>query len=240
VTAKAEILAGAEIAVLNVDVAELRRLADDLAGQGRRVVRCATERADAHIVVRRDEGELEVRIGDRSERVARPDIELAPVNVAVALGVALALDALPPRLGEVLATLPPVENRMTVLRRDDGWTVIDDTYNANPAGARRALAALEGAANGGRAVVVTPGMVELGSRQSVENRVFAERASHVATDVVVVGRTNRRDLVGALAGAKATNTVVVSTRDEAVAWTRAHLGPGDAVLFENDLPDHYP
>ncbi len=240
VTAKAEILAGAEIAVLNVDVDELRRLADDLSGQGRRVVRCATERADADVVVRVLSGELEVRIGDRSERVAAPDIELAPVNVAVALGVAHALDALPPRLGEVLATLPPVQNRMTVLRRDDGWTVIDDTYNANPAGAQRALAALKGAANGGRAVVVTPGMVELGSRQSAENRVFAERASHVATDVVVVGRTNRRDLVGGLAGATATNTVVVSTRDEAVAWTRAHLGPGDAVLFENDLPDHYP
>jgi hypothetical protein len=25
-----------------------------------------------------------------------------------------------------------------------------------------------------------------------------------------------------------------------VAWVREHLGPGDAVLYENDLPDHYP
>jgi hypothetical protein len=25
-----------------------------------------------------------------------------------------------------------------------------------------------------------------------------------------------------------------------VEWVRANLGEGDAVLYENDLPDHYP
>jgi len=25
-----------------------------------------------------------------------------------------------------------------------------------------------------------------------------------------------------------------------VEWVRSQLGPGDAVLYENDLPDHYP
>jgi UDP-N-acetylmuramoyl-tripeptide--D-alanyl-D-alanine ligase len=32
----------------------------------------------------------------------------------------------------------------------------------------------------------------------------------------------------------------VADRPEAVAWVKDHLGPGDAVLYENDLPDHYP
>jgi UDP-N-acetylmuramoyl-tripeptide--D-alanyl-D-alanine ligase len=32
----------------------------------------------------------------------------------------------------------------------------------------------------------------------------------------------------------------VASRDEAVTWVRDHLGPGDIVLYENDLPDHYP
>jgi hypothetical protein len=30
------------------------------------------------------------------------------------------------------------------------------------------------------------------------------------------------------------------TRDDAVAWVRATLQPGDGVLYLNDLPDHYP
>ena len=36
------------------------------------------------------------------------------------------------------------------------------------------------------------------------------------------------------------DAVVVTDRDQAVAWVRDQLGEGDAVLFENDLPDHYP
>jgi hypothetical protein len=34
--------------------------------------------------------------------------------------------------------------------------------------------------------------------------------------------------------------VKVPTREAAVTWVRANLGHGDAVLYENDLPDHYP
>jgi UDP-N-acetylmuramoyl-tripeptide--D-alanyl-D-alanine ligase len=64
----------------------------------------------------------------------------------------------------------------------------------------------------------------------------------MATDLVIVGRTNLRAL---LAGAGAVDgsgvrTLVVAHRQEAVDWVRDHLGPGDAVLYENDLPDHYP
>ena len=89
---------------------------------------------------------------------------------------------------------------------------------------------------GGRRVVVTPGMVELGPRQFDENRSFAHAAKDVATDLVIVGGTNRRALE---AGWSPLSSRRVRTRDEAVAWVRTTLGPGDAVLYENDLPDHY-
>ena len=32
----------------------------------------------------------------------------------------------------------------------------------------------------------------------------------------------------------------VDSRSEAVEWVRENLVAGDAVLYENDLPDHYP
>jgi hypothetical protein len=34
--------------------------------------------------------------------------------------------------------------------------------------------------------------------------------------------------------------VEVATRQDAVTWVKANVGPGDVVLYENDLPDHYP
>ena len=82
-------------------------------------------------------------------------------------------------------------------------------------------------------------MVELGARQATENTDFAAAAARVATDVVVVGQTNARAL--AAGSPRRTATVVrVPTREQAVAWVSEHAGPGDVVLYENDLPDHFP
>ena len=85
-------------------------------------------------------------------------------------------------------------------------------------------------------------MVELGKSQAEENERFAAQVARVGADLVVVGRTNRRALVLGYApssGAPA-SLVLVGRREQAVEWVREHLGPGDAVLYENDLPDHYP
>jgi UDP-N-acetylmuramoyl-tripeptide--D-alanyl-D-alanine ligase len=82
-------------------------------------------------------------------------------------------------------------------------------------------------------------MVELGPAQFTENRQFAAEAAAVVDDLLVVNATNRRALVDGSANGRASVTVVAS-REDAVDWVREHLGPGDAVLYENDLPDHYP
>ena len=85
-------------------------------------------------------------------------------------------------------------------------------------------------------------MVELGARQTDENRSFGAAIATVADEVLIVGRTNRRALLAGVTSVpgSAVGVTLVDHRDQAVAWVRDHLGPGDAVLYENDLPDHYP
>jgi UDP-N-acetylmuramoyl-tripeptide--D-alanyl-D-alanine ligase len=158
-------------------------------------------------------------------------------NVACAVGVAHRLGVPNAGLVASLGDLPIVPHRLAVATAPSGVVVIDDTYNSNPAGARAALGVLHDAAASGRRVVVTPGMVELGRRQPEENETFAGEAAEVATDLLVVGRTNRSALTGQV-GQR--NLVTVRTREDAVQWVRANLVAGDAVLYENDLPDHYP
>ena len=140
-----------------------------------------------------------------------------------------------------LACLPVVPNRLQRYLAKAGYVVLDDTFNANPAGARHALDALAAEAPAGRHVLVTPGMVELGRTQVVENAAFAERAAGVVTDLVVVGRTNR---VALLAGCRRSrrplSVKLVANREEAVASAARRTRSGQAVLFENDLPDHFP
>ncbi len=244
VTAKSEITETASTVVLNVDDRRLAALADRLAAQvpPKRVVRCSSEDHGADVCVARDRDGTTVSVWVAGERLAEGvplGAGLQPGNLACALAAGLALGVPAPVLVERVPGLPAVPNRLNVGLAPSGVHVLDDTFNSNPAGARAALAALGAAPVGGRRVLVTPGMIELGPRQAAENEALARNAARVAGEMVVVGRTNRRAL---LAGASATGlaTVVVGTRPDAVDWVRRNLGPGDAVLYENDLPDHYP
>lgn len=224
VEAKSEILENAKVAVLNVDDPRLAALADRVEATGKRVVRCSAPDG------------IPAVDGQPMGAVAGAQ----PTNVACAIAVALELGVPVDVVAARLADLPAVEHRLTTSTGATGFTIVDDTYNANPAGAGAALEALGRVAQPGRKqVVVTPGMVELGPRQAEENTRFATAATRRCTHFLVVGHTNRAALLAGTAGGQA-EVLVVETRDDAVAWVREHLGEGDAVLYENDLPDHFP
>jgi UDP-N-acetylmuramoyl-tripeptide--D-alanyl-D-alanine ligase len=232
--AKAEILADAELAVLNVDDPRLCVLADALE---KKVVRCSAVNRDADVCVADDAvWRAGTRLGDRTGAA----LDAVGSNVACAVAVALEVGVPAAAVIRRLGTLPGTSHRLSTSTGSSGVTIIDDTFNANPAGTEVALAALAARAKERAArVVVTPGMVELGVRQRELNEEFGLRAAAVAARVIVVGLTNRAALVAGVAEG-GSEVLAVETRDEAVAWVREHLGPGDAVLYENDLPDHYP
>jgi len=240
-TAKSEITEGASAVVLNSDDRRLAAFATVLeaARGGPDVVRAAADDVTADVRVRVDGGMVSVEVDGAA---AGPPVPLRPgiqpTNLACAVAVALRLGVPAEAVLGRIATLPTVANRLTADTSASGVYVIDDTFNSNPAGARAALALLAAAPGEGARVLVTPGMVELGSRQAAENEAFARAACEVASTLVVVGLTNRRALLRGATGRRP--VVVVRTRGEAVTWVRANLGPGDAVLYENDLPDHYP
>jgi len=248
--AKSEIVAAADTAVLNVDDERLARLAGGLAAAGRRVVRCSASdrRGDVAVVAEAAEAQLYLDGSSAGTFPLASRRPLALTNVACAAGIALALGVPVPDIVLRLRSLPVVEHRLEVATSPTGVTVLDDTFNANPAGARLALAALvENARPGSRSVVVTPGMIELGDRQRSENETFAGEVAKVATDLVVVGSTNRRALLAGVAKAQAPKAggeglrvITLDSRAAAVIWVRRELGDGDAVLYENDLPDQYP
>ncbi|MGO8871698.1 MAG: Mur ligase family protein [Acidimicrobiales bacterium] len=253
VEAKSEILVPAADVVLPVDDPRLARLADLATAQGKRVLRCsAVDRTADVCVLRSGDGSRLSAYAQGSVLAEGVEVPagVQPTNLACAIGLALVVgvgtEAVAARLGD----LPAVDHRLQAVRSATGVAILDDTYNANPAGAAEALAALRAAVPGTgaagdaacRVVVVTPGMVEIGRRQFEENRAFGAAVASVATDLLVVGRTNRRALVAGARSVPDSPTAVrlVRHRDEAVAWVRDQLGPGDAVLYENDLPDHYP
>jgi UDP-N-acetylmuramoyl-tripeptide--D-alanyl-D-alanine ligase len=239
--AKAEITEDVSTAVLNVSAHGMAALADRLVASGRRVVRVATdtEHPGADVVVLDDgEGTLDVTFGALHHVVKETGAHAA--NVAAALGVVRALDLDEEAATDRLDSLPVAEHRQEVSRSGKGVIVIDNTFSSNPASAASSLALVRRLTEpGARGVVVTPGMVELGPLQPEENRNFAAAADDAASDLVIVGETNRKWLVAGAAN-RDIRVHFAATRDEAVEWVRATLTDGDVVLYENDLPDHYP
>ncbi|MDQ1357411.1 MAG: UDP-N-acetylmuramoyl-tripeptide--D-alanyl-D-alanine ligase [Acidimicrobiaceae bacterium] len=245
--AKSEILERANVAVLNVDSQWLVPLADKAAAAGTKVWRCSATDRRADVSVVHDEGALRVFVaqpdGAIRQLAAVSGLDAPPTNVACAVAVALELGVAPETVARRLPDLPAAAHRRDVSVGQTGATVIDDTYNANPAGAAGALRLLSQLGASTKRVVVTPGMVELGARQDEENARFGEQAARVATHLLVVGQSNAAALVAGWRRAPEKDRaelVRCPTRPQAVIWVTEHLGPGDVVLYENDLPDHYP
>jgi UDP-N-acetylmuramoyl-tripeptide--D-alanyl-D-alanine ligase len=220
------------VGVIGVDhplLAELARARRS----GMKLMTVSSSGADSDLFARSD------RIYFEGRPVAGIPEGVFPLNLAVALGIGLALGVDLAEMTGRIDDLPVSPHRQSTTVSESGVSIIDDTFNSNPDGARVALATLQRIGASGVRAVVTPGMVELGPIQNAENRQFAAAASRAADHLVIVGVTNRRALLAGSAEGEASVTVVPS-REEAVRWVRARLGPGDAVLYENDLPDHYP
>lgn len=242
--AKSEIIPSAKVVVLNTDDLRLAQLAREVEAAGRHVVSISGQDVEADVAVAEDGDGRFVVFAKQRQIAVVPAMDISRTNLAVAVAIALELGVPETSIADRLPNLPVASSRLNVTVSDSGIIVLDDTYNSNPAGARLALAALvrrSGTAK--RAAVVTPGMIELGRRQWEENALFSKEAAMVTSDFVVVGYTNRPALVQGIKDAeaqgKSPNVVLVERRSEAVKWIRENLAPGDVVLYENDLPDHF-
>jgi UDP-N-acetylmuramoyl-tripeptide--D-alanyl-D-alanine ligase len=232
--AKFEITERARVVVVNVDDPRLALWPARLGDRRVRTAGSTTTSADVRVV--RD-GEL-WRVVLQGEDVAsmEPVVGVQPTNVACAIAAALEVGALPTELSRRVQAVHAVANRATVATAASGVVVVDDTFNANPASARASLEVLTGVVRGGRLVVVTPGLIELGERQGPENEELAREIDRRGAELAIVGHTN----IVALREGYAKEARRFKVRDDAVAWVRESLHAGDAVLYLNDLPDHYP
>ena len=146
-------------------------------------------------------------------------------------------------LEDVIMAIPhlePVEHRLQLIPNPNGVVVIDDTYNSNPRGAATALETLA-AFQGGRRYLVTPGMIELADLQEAAHREFGRQAARVCDGVILIGPKQTRAIADGLAEAGFSDKSLIVARNlaEATEHLKSLLQRGDAVLFENDLPDNY-
>ncbi len=163
------------------------------------------------------------------------------VNIALAFACAAQMGLAPRDIATALERCPQITHRLEVKRLADGTILIDDAFNSNPKGFAAGLELLPVLKpEGGRTILITPGMVELGEAHDAEHRTIGELAAKTC-DIVLAVAAERIPTFTAAYRSNAPEGELYSfaTFKEAEAWLVSHRKAGDVVLIENDLPDLY-
>lgn len=177
--------------------------------------------------------------GSRAEFVTRLIGSHNVINVVGAIAVANSLGISLEDLKIPVRRLVPVEHRLNMIERN-GITIIDDAYNSNPAGAKAALDTLSMFED--TRILVTPGMVELGTEEAALNRKFGEQAAVSADYIILVDEKQTAPIAEGVRAAGFEESHLYIAADFGDAMNHAYSIPGEGhkvILLENDLPDNY-
>jgi UDP-N-acetylmuramoyl-tripeptide--D-alanyl-D-alanine ligase len=162
-------------------------------------------------------------------------------NALCAAAVALECGASLDQVAAALAAAGPVsKHRMQVATRDDGVTIINDAYNANPdsmAAGLKALAAIaREAGERRRSWAVLGEMAELGEDAISEHDRIGRLAVRLDVSRLIVVGTGRSMSAmhhgAVMEGSWGSESAMVDDADAALALLRAELQAGDVVLVK--------
>ncbi|NLI53157.1 MAG: UDP-N-acetylmuramoyl-tripeptide--D-alanyl-D-alanine ligase [Clostridiales bacterium] len=147
---------------------------------------------------------------------------LAAVSAGLLLGMDLS------DIAQGIATYKPLPGRMNVYKHTR-YTVIDDTYNANPTSAKASLDVLAKCA--GRRVCILGDMLELGQASADLHEEIGRYAAQKGVELLCVGPMSEHMARGAAAVAPLC-TQSFATQDELLAALPELLQDGDTILVK--------
>ncbi len=240
--AKAEIFEGIEpdgYALLNRDDAQFKLLEKlaKAAGVAHIVSFGEHERAQVRLLaceLASDHSEIDVAVqgGRVTARIGAPGRHMVQNALAV-LGAAKLAGADLTRVAEALGDLQAEAGRGRRHRLGGGITLIDESYNANPASMKAAIDLLDRTepTGGGRRIAVLGDMLELGEHAERLHAGLADLIAPTKTDLVYLGGPEMTALAARLPserlGAYAANV------DELKPIVLAALRPGDVVVVKS-------
>lgn len=160
-------------------------------------------------------------------------------NVCLAAAIAFKMGLTAEEICAGIARMRPIKHRLECVKNSYGVTVIDDSYNANTRGIDAAMEVLS--EFDGRKIVVTPGLVELGREEDLENYRLGKKMAVVCDIAILVGKSATYRIQDGLidGGFDNENIIIVKDLESAKRKLKKVLKRGDVVLFENDLPDKF-
>ncbi|MGD9264333.1 MAG: UDP-N-acetylmuramoyl-tripeptide--D-alanyl-D-alanine ligase [Lysobacterales bacterium] len=188
---------------------------------------CYFNAADSDVRSRRADGRafVETPAGEFPLRLSLPG-EHNVSNALAATAVCLALEVPLQDIAAGLEAVRPVPGRLAIVPSGLGWTVIDDTYNANPASLYAALQVL--ASQDGEPWLVIGDMKELGEDSRKMHAEMGDAARSLGVRrLFAVG-----EATAAAVDAFGSNAMHFASKEDLIRTLRAELRPGVACLVK--------
>lgn len=156
------------------------------------------------------------------------------ILAAIALGKELGIKIEQLILG--VKKINAIEHRLE-LKKYGNINIIDDAYNSNPVGSKMAVEVL--GMMPGKKIIVTPGMIELGTEEYNYNKTFGEQIAEVVDKAILVGEQQTKAIYDGLVskGFNKKNIHIINDVKMAFPLMQELAGKETYVLLENDLPD---
>ena len=153
-------------------------------------------------------------------------------NALTAIAVGLLKGISPESIQYQLGLFRNVGMRQNIFE-ENGFTIIEDCYNAGPESMEAALRVLREHKTEGRRIAVLGDMLELGSRAMAEHYRVGRLAA-AATDLVMAyGTHSARIVTGAITGGMSPKRTLHFEEKEDMAKTLKRMAkPGDVILFK--------
>ena len=161
-------------------------------------------------------------------------------NILAAIGVGLTFGLDLGYMAAAVRQFRAPDHRLQPQHLANGVVVLDDGYNANPEGIVGALEVLGTYAPKQR-IVVTPGLIEMGSEKSTYHAAIGRAAAKTVDVAVLVGPRQTADIKEALLASDfpAGQIHVMKSFDEARELVESMATHDTAILYANDLPDQF-
>lgn len=162
------------------------------------------------------------------------------INIVGAVAIAKELGLSDKEIQIGIKMLKPVEHRLELKQHPNGTIIIDDAYNSNTQGAKRAVEVL-GRFKNKKRILITPGIVELGDKSYEYNRLFGTQAASNCDYVILVGEKQAKPIYDGLVEKGFEKEKITITKDfsEAMKKMNELMDSNSVILLENDLSDNY-
>ena len=151
-------------------------------------------------------------------------------DALAAVAVGLEMGVLPEKIQAALKSFENMEGRQEIYEKN-GFTIIQDCYNAGPESMSAALTVLGN--RPGRRIAVLGDMLELGVCADAEHYKIGRLVAQKADVMLAYGPLSERVLYGAITGGMSQNNARAFTDKEIMVQTLLQLAkPGDTLLFK--------